>query len=156
MRNRIFIVALVSILLAGCASVPPSDGSAPVASPFVSSPAFETTITLGRAIARVELANWLRKQGVSAASTAEIIGQLKEVADGLIAGQNLIDLINDPARWKVVRAEAQSKLGAVIANAKISGVPIADPATADLLAGQLVDTFYQLIKSAASRRAPAK
>jgi hypothetical protein len=149
MTRNLLVTLFAVILLAGCASVPPSDGSAPVASPFVSSPAFETTITLGRAIARVELANWLRKQGVSAANTAEIIGQLKDVADGLIAGQNLVDLINDPARWKGVRTEAQSKLGAVIAGAKIDGVAIADQATADLLAGQLIDTFYQIVKSAA-------
>jgi hypothetical protein len=150
MRNRILIVALVSVLLAGCASVPPSDGSAPVASPFVSSPAFETTVTVGRAIARVGLTVELNKRKVPAPVISNIVAELKAVVDGVIAGRNLAEIVLDPVLWTAARADAQPRLALVILTfAKVDGVGIIDSATADLYAGQLIDTFYQIVKSAA-------
>lgn len=103
-------------------------------------------VTFARAGARVGLAVEFKKHGVSDEDSAAILAELHTLGDQLLAGKDIRTIVSDPATWAVARAAALPKLGAIIAKVKVSGVPLYDVATANDMAGALLDAFASIIQ----------
>jgi hypothetical protein len=103
-------------------------------------------IEFARAAARIGLNVALQRSGVSAEDTAAILAELHVAVDAALAGKDINAILRDPAVWTPLRATLVEKFGAVIAKAKVGGIPIYDKASSEAFAGALVDSFASAVR----------
>ena len=143
--KRFLVSVLIVVLVAGCVGNP-----APDTTPTVS----RVVIEVVYAAARVGLTIQLQRAGLSPAEAADIVGKLSAVADEAMKGKDVYAIISNPVVWKPIRDDLAKRLGMIIAQAKVSGVPLYDPATAELIAGELIDAFAAAIGRRATHEEP--
>ena len=143
MRRRVSVGYLLTILLVvsslfltSCAS---SAGGSSVA------------LEIGRAAARVGLQVALQRRGVSPEKSAQIVSELRTIADAVIAGEGLAVVLDD-VRWPQVRAEIKTKVArTIVTYTTVDGIAVVDQASAEFLAAQVIDAFAAAVRRHLSR-----
>jgi hypothetical protein len=132
-------------MLAGCGSITtPAPQTTPAMSPRRpprrSQPVY---VELGRAAGRIGLSIALRQAGVSDATSALIMGELRTIVDSLIAGEGL-SVVLDPIRWHDLQAELVERITAAIVH---NTAPLLTEMTVRSLVDSLITTFADQIRS---------
>ena len=133
----LFAILLVvsSLLLSSCAS---SAGG--------STTGTSVAIEIGRAAARVGLQVALQRRGVSPEKSAQIVAELRTIADAVIAGEGLA-VVLDGVRWPQVRAEIRTKVArTIVTYTTVDGIAVIDQASAEFLAAQVIDAFAAAVR----------
>lgn len=141
--STVLLLSLVVLLCVNCAGTTPAPNADPTSAPSSgnTSPLVTVSVEIARAAARVGLNLALQKVGVSPELSAQILADLRMIADSVIAGEGLSVLL-DNARWAVVREGLIDRLTlAITSGTTIDGVPLIDSVSAKVLVTSLVDAF---------------
>lgn len=137
------LAVIVAVSLSGCAAF----NHAPI-----SDPTLVAGVEILRAAARVEISVQLRKHGVSAERTQEILDTLHDIADAAIAGEGIGVVLTK--RWDDVRVDVIRKIkSAIVTYSTLDGAQIVDERTAEVLATAVVDAFAAALRNMLVQRA---
>lgn len=143
-KLTVLLLLLCLVIPIGCASTP----SAPAG---LDSPAARAGVDIARTLGRSAAIVYLGQHGVPATASAAIFEVVDPIIDGWLNDKSIMIALTPDGRQQLVEHLAT----AIVKNVKVSGQPVVDQGTAEVLAGQIVDGIVSAIRAYATPPTPA-